>query len=506
MAWFDSALKALGLQRAAAPRRKRAFDAAIVNRLTADWTTTTNSANRELRMDLRALRGRSRELARNNDYAKRFLSMVSANIVGPTGVGFEAQAKTARGKADKATNETLEAAWKEWSRKGVCTADGRHSWADFQRLVAETVAMDGEAIVRVVRGRGPFGFQLQLLDVDQIADQQEAGGKPSLGVETDEFGRPVSYLIYTGHPSETGTRTVQRVPARDILHLFRSQRAGQSRGVPWMHSAMKTINQLDGYMEAELVAARTAAAKMGFFVSEMGEAFGGDDEDEATGAPQMEANPGVFESLPPGYDFKAFDPQHPTAAFRDFQKAILRSIASGMGVSYNTLANDLEGVNFSSIRTGVLEEREQWKMLQRWFIEHFLEPVYEGWLEMAIMSGKLKVDLSKGTDGLRCCVKWKPRGWSWVDPLKDVQAAKEALAAGLTTRADVLAAQGKDVEEVFEQLERETELIEQYELHLEADPGAAPPAPAPTPAPAGDTETEDPAETGPAIEEEDDAA
>ncbi|MCI0539082.1 MAG: phage portal protein [Verrucomicrobiales bacterium] len=73
----------------------------------------------------------------------------------------------------------------------------------------------------------------------------------------------------------------------------------------------------------------------------------------------MEVSPGQFETRPVGFEFQTFDPQHPTQAFPFFVKTFLRGIASGLGVSYNTLANELEGVNFSSIRAGVSDEREE---------------------------------------------------------------------------------------------------------------------------------------------------
>ena len=62
----------------------------------------------------------------------------------------------------------------------------------------------------------------------------------------------------------------------------------------------------------------------------------------------MNVEAGSFVSLPNGVDFKAFDPDHPTSQFESFVKSILRQIASGLNVPYNELANDLEGVSYSS--------------------------------------------------------------------------------------------------------------------------------------------------------------
>jgi capsid protein len=71
-------------------------------------------------------------------------------------------------------------------------------------------------------------------------------------------------------------------------------------------------------------------------------------------------------------------------------------------------------------------------------------------------------------------VSFKPRGWSWVDPTKEVEAYKEAVKAGFTTRADVIAQTGGgvDIEEVDAQRERELESQKERGLKYDTDPEA----------------------------------
>lgn len=236
-----------------------------------------------------------------------------------------------------------------------------------------------------------------------------------------------------------------------------------------MHSSIRRLSMLGGYEEAEVVAARTASAKMGFYISPDGDFFPGDESDgarDADGDLTTTAEAGTFEQLPSGVDFKPFDPQHPTSAFDAFVKAVLRGAASGLNVSYHTLANDLEGVNFSSIRSGVLEERENWRTVQRWLIDHLHAPVFQRWLRAALMRGAVVnedgVALPLSRLQKFSAVRWSPRGWSWVDPLKDQQANEQAVAAGFSTASDVAATAGRDLEEVYEQLAVERRLAEQY--------------------------------------------
>jgi len=198
-------------------------------------------------------------------------------------------------------------------------------------------------------------------------------------------------------------------------------------------------------------------------VSPDGSGYVGADDD--FGNKVMEADPGTFEQLPSGMDVKLFDPKHPNSSFADFEKSILRGIASGLDISYATLANDLENVNFSSIRHGSLEDRDSWKVLQNWVIEHFCNKVFSSWLLTSITAGKLKLPISD-FDKYNKPV-WRPRGWAWVDPLKENHANDIAIRQKTRTRSQVAADQGNDIEEIFQQMVFEEELAKKYGLNLE---------------------------------------
>jgi lambda family phage portal protein len=287
-----------------------------------------------------------------------------------------------------------------------------------------------------------------------------------MGIEFNKWNRPIAYHLLTTHPGELFSnrsgQKYQRIPARQIIHAFIMDRPSQSRGVPWMHSAMTRLRMLAGYEEAELVAARVGASKMGFFVSGDGAGYTG--AEDAFGNKIMEADPGTFEQLPSGMDVKMFDPHHPNSSFADFEKSILRGIASGLDISYATLSNDLENVNFSSIRHGSLEDRDSWRCLQTFVIEHFCNRVFESWLLMAMTCGRLGLnirDFDKYNNPI-----WRARGWAWVDPLKDSHANEIAIAQKTRTRNQIAADHGNDIEEIFQQIVFEEELARKYGLDL----------------------------------------
>jgi lambda family phage portal protein len=447
------------------------FQAATGGRLTYDWIAAILSADQEIKGNMRLLRARARELSRNNPVAKSYLKILTSNVLGERGIGYKPQVRNNDDSLNAGLNSKIETSWKEWSKVGNCTADGKLSFRGVQHLVLKNVATDGEVFIRMVRGfPNKCRFALQLIDADQLdhlfsRNPSKTENEIRMGVEVDAWSRPVAYHINEKHPSDLGGSLLRtRIPADQIIHLYDPERINQTRGITWFHPCMFELRMLGGYVEAELVAARTGAAKMGFLKYTDPASF---EEPNKDAHYRIEAQPGVIETLPPGLDFQQWNPDHPANAFPMFVKAMLRFVASSLGVSYNALASDLEGVNYSSMRSGLLIERDQWKMLQTLLKEQFLQRVFEQWISMALLSGALVLDSRDPSRFL--AGKWEPRGWMWVDPLKDVQSSILGIGAGLDSRDRIIAEQGGDVEEVFEQLAEEKKLAESYGLEFALD-------------------------------------
>ncbi len=479
------------LRRARAPgrttavRARRGFAAADHDRLTAGFRGSNVAIDEQLARGLRTMRGRSRQLFQDFPHAVRFGAMCRQNIVG-RGIKLRAQPRSADGSIDAGDKRAVEDAWRRWGQRGVCTVDGRLSWVDVCHLVAEAIPRDGEILLRMVSGfDNEFGFALQLLEADHLDEDRNRsladGVTIRLSVEQDRFDRPVAYHLSPRHPGarEPGefSRAI-RVPAAQILHPYVVQRPGQSRGIPWAHSVIRQASMLHGYQEAELVAARAASAKMGFIETPAGEYEADDNEDEDNQGNQLsDFEPGLIEALARGQKFEPFDPQHPTSQYGTFVKDMLRTFSAGVNVSYFTLANDHEAVNFSSSRAALLEERDHWRMLQGWFCEQVCAPVFERWLPMAVMMGQVKNGAGVPVPArilpkLRA-VRWQGRGWAWVKPLEDTQAEAAMIAAGFKSSQDVVEAMtGEDYGDVLEALAEEAKMRERLGLAGAVNPAA----------------------------------
>lgn len=461
-------------------RRASDFRGAALSRHFADVQASLRSVDLETKGDLALLRARARKLVRDNSYAAGFVGEVVSNVIGPAGIRLQARVRDAAGAFRRDVNTTIETQWRAWGAPEWASASGKLSWRDLQRLLFAQLATDGELLFEKVRfADTPFGYTLHPLDPDyldhtlNVAEGTRglpAGVSIRMGVECDQRGRPIAYHLWDRHPSETGRKHVRRV-ADDIVHDFIAYRVGQVRGVTWFAPVLSDALVFDSFTQAELKTARTAAATMGFILNKSEAAIAAyhDEQErsrlesgEATVEPlTFEADPGVIHELAPGQEIGQFDPAHPSPEFTAFCKVILRGIARGLGMAYTTLTGDLEAVNYSSIRAGLLGERDIYRMLQEWTAEHVHRPVYRGWLEMAVLTPD-GLGLPTRTAAEYHAVEWQGRGWAWVDPLKDIQAAKEAIALGMDTRTRLCAERGLDYEEILATLAEEEALAKEY--------------------------------------------
>lgn len=472
----------------------RGFSGARIDRFSADWLATSQSINQELRGDLDRLRARGRELAKNQSHARKFTGMVRNNIVGPHGVRLQARVVDRPGQPDRAANAAIEQAWWDWQHVADVTA--RHHFVGLCNTLVGGLPSDGEFLVREITGPDAgnrFNYALQLIDVDRIDTSyngRSGANTVIMGVEVNAYRRPVALHIFTAHPNDgvTTSRQRERVPIEQIIHAFQAEHAEQLRGIPWMAPGMLSLHHLSGFMHSAVLAAEHGANHYGFFTTpEAGPPVGG--EDPQTGETITTSQPGIYDTLPTGVTFQPHESKYPNEVFGPFAKTTLQSIATGWRVAYVSLANDLEGVNFSSIRQGVLEERDRWMADQQWFIAVFLERVYLNWLRMALLSGQIVMPNGSALPAAKfskfSAHEWQPRTWAWVDPKADAEAQILMVNAGAMTPQQLAASVGNDFADTVDQIKEAQQMaadagirLPAYDSQPGANSGAAPATPA----------------------------
>ena len=472
--------RAMGFEPVRRRRPRRMYEGATVSRLTTDWIAGGTSADAEINGSLTRLRNRARQLVRDSDYARQAKRAVINNVIG-TGVKLQSQVMMQRGgKLDEQINLAIENAWRYWGYKQHCDVAGRLCFADIERMAVGAMCESGEIFIRLIRQ--PFGnsgipFALQLIESDQLDETYNgnstvAGNEWRMGVEVDKWGRPVQYAFLASHPGDgpfTGSPGKRHLmlPAGEVIHLALFDRPGQTRGVTMFASAIKRMHHLSGYEEAEVVRARAASSLMGFITSPEGELIG---DEVIDGERVSNFEPGTFKYLQPGESVSVPSLDAPDGQFEPFTRAMLRAVAAGIGCSYETVSRDYSQTNYSSSRLSLLEDREHWRTLQDYVIKNFHQPVFEAWLEMAVMSGALNLPLYEVEPMRFKRIKWVPRAWGWVDPQKEVAAYKEAIRCGFKTLAQVINEQGGDLDEYLLARKSELEKLEELGIAVDTDP------------------------------------
>lgn len=460
------------------PANVRAFNAAMLNAWNRDLMTQCVKTNDDIRRNGDKLRDISREMAKNCGDYRKYLNLCCRNIVGDTGIKLQMNVRLKNGKKDHFSNRVIEEEFNEFSRFGNCTCDRRFSMRLLDELIVRTHRIDGEVFLRRVRGFGNkhrFAFQI----LDSAACPRDLNfltrdrHRVRMGIEFNEWDEPLAYYFYASRrdqlndfqPYETvlvenpDTRFI-RIPAAEINHIFTREFPGQIRGFPFGQSAIQDMNLLATYHKVELVAADAASRKLGKLVNKNGiagyTARNGSRDD--VNRPQMVTQEaGSIDILNGDWDLLMYSPQHPAGNFPPFVESQKRNISNGLDVAYNTFANDLRSVNFSSIRSAVLDERDAWKCWQEFFVECYKTVEFSNWLEIQLLRPDFRFD-SSAFDRLNKPV-FLCRRWQWVDPVNDGQANILQMAIGSTNPYDIAANLGNDFDENIEAISEAVEKL-----------------------------------------------
>jgi len=452
------------------------YEGAARDRLLGSWTPSGASADEVLLDELSDLRERSRYLVRNDGVAAGALNTMADNVVG---TGILPQARIDKKSLGMSYEEAedfqriVERAWEKW--EPFADRLGRMNFCEIQDLVMRQILMNGDVIVLVQmldRPYRPYSLCLNVIEADRLATPSDKTGDKSIrkGVEIDEAGEPVAYWICKYHPGDTtyrrstrGSDEFIRIPARNqygrlnVLHLYHTKRPGQSRGEPFFAPVISRFKHLCDYMDAELVAAKVAACFAVFIKRENSEEFAisGTDEVQSDGKRLTELEPGMVENLEPGESIDSFSPQRPGAQFDAFVEKTLRFIGAGLGMPYELIFKDFSKTNYSSARASLLEARKMFRKEQKFIAEKLCQLIYENLIDEVVLRGEVSVKdyFPRRMDYTRA--RWIAPGWGYIDPTKEISAAKDAIKGNISTLADECAAHGKDWEEVIEQRARE---------------------------------------------------
>jgi lambda family phage portal protein len=452
-------LKLAGLSRM--QRSRMHYDGATTSHRSGGWRPTNTDANAEIRVAGERLRNVAREMVRNNPFASRAKSVIATNVVG---AGIIPTIET----PNRASKRRLEALLRAHFDTPSCDYMGRTDLYGLQALAMATLVEAGEVLIRkrsLPAGSGAaLPFQIQVMEpdyLDTLRDGPLPGGNTAIqGVEYDASGRVVAYHLFNEHPGTSYPASIvsERVPAEYILHVFRQERPGQARGVTWFAPVIMTLRDFSDYSEAQLMRQKISACFTAFVTSDDPESVGVDETD--AGTPLQTFEPGTIERLRAGESVE-FGAPPPITDYDAYSRVTLRSIAAGLGVSYEALTGDLSGVNFSSGRMGWIEFQ---RSIDSWR-NHMLVP------QMLYPIGKWFLDSARIVEGVSGSptIKWTPPRREMISPRDEVPFAVEAIRAGLITRSEFLRKAGYDPNVVDAELAADNARADALGLVLDSD-------------------------------------
>lgn len=439
----------------------RGYDAAGYGRRFDGWKAGNTTANNETEMSLDRLRARSRDLSRNNPWAKRAVEVLANNVIG-TGIR-----PTPLKEVDKVSK-----AWAAWAESTECDFEGNTNFTGLQRLITRTMAESGEAIIRRRRtatNKSGVPIQLQVFEPDIIDTSrnflgiQADGNFIIQGVEFNKKGKKVGYWLYDAYPSETVVMSkdlmAKFVPVDEVLHVYSPERPGQVRGVPTGASAFLRLRDLDGFEDAELLRQKIAAC-FAVFITETVDSTPVKNTKKRPTNEKVE--PGIIERLAPGEQVAFANP--PTKeGFPDYVKTVLRGIAAAYGISYESLTGDLENVNFSSGRMGWIEMQRNINHLQQdILIPMFCNPVWDWFLNGIAVTGIYsKEDIA---------AKWTAPRREMLDPQKEIAGITSAIRAGLQSWPEAVSELGYNPNEVLVEIAKNNAELDKLGIILDSDP------------------------------------
>lgn len=445
------------------------YSGASYNHRTSNWMTGTGDADSETVMDLPDLRGRSRDLYRNSPIAAGACETEVSHVIG-TGLMLQPQVDAETLGLDEDQAEEFHAMvkrhWLPWAESVFCDASESQNFYELQDLAYRTEWLSGDCVGLLVDvdRQGPSAglpsLAIQLLESDRVCNPQLAMDTPEMvqGFEKNSRGAAVAVHVADRHPG--GGLSAKNINwtrveiwgkdsgRRNVLHLMRKRRVGQTRGVPQLAPIIEHLKQLERYSMAEVDAAVNSAT-IAMFAKMDAEAFEDIFDDDAKASIIQNAmrwdgqvRSGSVVNLLPGESIESPASGRPNPNFDPFFTAMLKQVGIGLNIPFEVLTKHFQS-SYSAARAALLDAWRFFKIRRAAVATRFCQPVYEEWLAAMVADGVISAPGFFSSPMIRrawCSAVWMGDGPGAIDPLKEVSAAEKRVNMGLTTLEEEVAA------------------------------------------------------------------
>lgn len=454
------------IKRIAARNLIRQYAAAKTTRLTGDWSPISQNVNTSISASNPAIKARVRQLVRDFPYFARAVNVMVDFTVGQ-GLAFQSRVRNEDGKINKPVCQQIESAFSFWADEADISK--KLHFYDLMRLAKRQDVEVGEYLLVKSKSSDKSRFlpySLQIYEADWLTTQNDTLFGAGVGLSRSKNGveiwQGIEYNTETGaviayhftDPDGWGRKT-KRIPASDVIHGFETLRPGQLRGVSPFAPAVLVAHDLSDYMDAEIDGAKMAAKYLGFV--ETGDIQGFQAlrttaNPENPNQPLEELENAIIEYLRPGEKITLSSTNRPGNAFDPFTRLILRMVAISVGVSYELLSGDYQGLNYTVLRGVRNDLITQFRPIIKRHERQFCWQVFKPFMDWAVLSGKLNLPDYFANPYAYLKAQWIPQGMPPVDPLKEGRSDADAIDSLLKSPQEVAAARGRDLEEVYDEI------------------------------------------------------
>lgn len=394
--------------------------------------------------------------------------------------------------------QAASSAFQEWANDLFCRNDaeghyhfGGMMWQAFRTLAgpdAEVLGYVGYDRERADQLGAKWATFVHLVDPDRLSTPSgmvdgvnPPAGQPTVigGREVDQNGFWHALHVSVGHPTDGGLNSQrhERIPrwtahGRPMgLHWFFKRRAGLQRAITTLATVLGTISMLSQHSKAALQTAVSHSYLAAYLKTTMDPAAAAAhmrpsadlaDPNDPDGTPRSEYDIKLdayddlnlrfgdkrIPILGPNDELKFESLEGSAIDYDPFRNAFLRELASALNVSFEQLSLNYTMASYSSTRSALLEAWRQITFERVMFTEHFASLIYDAVIEEAFALKILKEP--RGAPAFyearqaytRCT--WTGPGMGWVDPLKEIEAAKGRVGLGVSNLQRESSSQGSN--------------------------------------------------------------
>jgi lambda family phage portal protein len=445
--------------------------ASQARRETRTWSPAATDADSAIVPDLAMLRSRSRDAVRNLPLAGGAIGTTVTNVVG-SGLKLQSTIDAeflgmTPDQADAWQNNT-EREFSLWADSPDCSLNRTLNFYDCTELAFRSTLENGDCLANLPRKpvKGSrYDLRIQLIEADRVCNPNFAFDAATMvaGVEKDSDGAPVAYHVLKQHPgnwlyvngqSWSWDRLAAFNPKtglRNVLHLYKSLRIGQSRGLPMLAPVIEPLKMLGRYQQHVLMAAAVSSLFTVFIKSKGGGGIGSmslpggaavQQKVNATASNDIRLASGNIVDLNPDEEIEFADPKQPGNNFDPFFLAIVRQIGVQLEIPFEILIKHYTA-SYSAARAAMLDAWKFFYTRRQWLASSFCQPIYEIWLADAVALGRISAPgffadpmVRKAYSG----TQWNGPGRGMINEKEEVAAAEKRIAIGMTTAAEETAA------------------------------------------------------------------